>query len=61
MASSKGTELRGLFENFQKATFMRTALAEMGHQQPPTPVETDNTASNSIVNGRAKKNIEQLT
>ena len=34
---------------------MRTALAEMGHQQPPTPVPTDNTAPNSIVNIMAKK------
>ena len=34
---------------------MRTALAEMGHQQPPTLVATDNIATNSIVNGTAKQ------
>ena len=27
----------------------------MGHQQPPTPVETENTTENSIVNGTAKQ------
>ena len=34
---------------------MRTALAEMGHQQPPTPVATDNTVTNSIVTGTSKQ------
>ena len=29
----------------------------MGHQQPPTPVTTDNTSENSIVNGIGKKYI----
>ena len=36
---------------------MQTALAEMDHKQPPTPVATDNTAADSIVNGMAKKKI----
>ena len=36
---------------------MRTALAEMGHLQPPTPMATDNTAANSIVNGTEKHKI----
>ena len=34
---------------------MRTALVEMGHQQPPTPVTTDNTASKIIVNVKSKQ------
>ena len=60
MASATEEELGALFENCQKATSTSTALAEMGHQQPPTPVETENTAANSIVNGTAKKkDIEQ--
>ena len=48
MASAKKAELGGLFENFYKATSMSTALAEMGHIQPPTPVTTNNAATNSI-------------
>ena len=55
MASAMEAELVGLFENFQKAASMRTALAEMGHLQPPTPVEMDNAAANIIVNGTAKQ------
>ena len=34
---------------------MRTVLAEMGHQQPPTPVATTYAAANSIVDGTANK------
>ena len=31
MASATKAELEGLFENFQKETSTRTALADMGH------------------------------
>ena len=55
MASDTEAELGGLFENCQKATSTRTALADMGHQQPTPPAATENTAANSIVNGTAKK------
>ena len=57
MASAMEAELVGLYENCQKETSMRTALAEMGHQQPPTPVATKNTEANSIVNRTAKQKI----
>ena len=50
MASATKEELGGLFENCQKATSTRTALADMDHQQLPIPVATDNKAENSIVN-----------
>ena len=55
MESATESELGGLFENCQKATSTRTALADMGHQQPTPPAATENTAANSIVNGTAKK------
>ena len=57
MASATEAELGGLFENFQKATSMGTALADMGQLQPPTTVATYNTAANSIVNGTSKQKI----
>ena len=60
MASATEAELGGFFEKCQKATSMRTALSDMGHLQPPTPVATDNKVANSIVNGTAKqKYLEQ--
>ena len=55
MASAPEAEMGGLFENCQKSTSMRTALADMGHLQPTTPVATDNTAANSIVNRTANQ------
>ena len=62
MASATEAELGGLFENCQKATSMRTALSEMGHQQPPTPVETDNTAETALsMEQQNKKDLEPST
>ena len=43
--------LGGLFENYYKAISMETARSEIVHQQPPTPVATDNAATNGIANG----------
>ena len=55
--SATEAELVGLFENCQKSTSIRTDLAEMGHQKPPTLVPTDNTAAKSIVKGTEKQKI----
>ena len=57
MESATEAELGGLFENCQKATSTRTALAEMFHIKPPTPMATENTAANKIVNRKAKQKI----
>ena len=59
MALATEAELGGLFEKCQKATSTQTSLAEMGHSQPPTPVETDKTEANIIVYGTSKKNIQR--
>ena len=57
MASATEAELGGLFENCQKEISTRTTLADMGHQIPPTPVSTDNTAANRIFNVKSKHKI----
>ena len=54
---SYGSRTGGLFEKCQKATSTRMALADMDHQQPPTPVATENASANSIVNGTAKQKV----
>ena len=59
MASAMKAELGVLFENCQKATSMRTALAEMGHSQPPTTLATNNILENIILNGTAKQEISR--
>ena len=61
MESATEVELGGLFENCQKETSTRTALSEMGHQQPPTPAATYNTEEKIIVNETGKKYPEQYT
>ena len=55
MESATEAELGGLFENCRKATSMLTALAEMGHSKPPTPVAMENTAAKIIVNRTSKQ------
>ena len=35
---------------------MRTTLAELGHPQPPTPIRTDNSTANGIVNSTIRQN-----
>ena len=60
MVSSTESELGGLFEKYQKAASMSTDLAEMVHQQPPTPIAMDNTAANSIVNRKKQKIFQAI-
>ena len=55
MASATEAELGGLIEKFQKATSMRTALSEMSHPQPPTPMATNISEEHIIVNGTSPK------
>eukprot|EP00957_Ditylum_brightwellii_P142159 10830836-Ditylum_brightwellii.AAC.1 len=55
MVSAAETEIGALFSNTQKGEEMRTALQEMGHLQPPTPVMTDNSTSCGIINNTVKQ------
>ena len=57
MASTTEAELGGAFENCQKATSMRTDLAEMAHQKLPALVATYNTAAKIKANGTKKQKI----
>ena len=59
MSSETESELGGLFENYQKSTYIWDNLAEMGHPQQPTPVSNENTSESSIMNLTAKKDPEQ--
>lgn len=42
--------------NAKLAVPMRTTLTEMGHPQPPTPIRTDNSTANGIVNSTIRQN-----
>jgi hypothetical protein len=45
MSSAAEAELGGLFINAKTAVPIRTTLEELGHKQPPTPIQTDNSTA----------------
>ena len=47
-------KMAGLFTNMKEATALRTTLEEMGHPQPPTPVQVDNSTACGIANDNIK-------
>jgi hypothetical protein len=49
MSSAAEAELGALYVNARKAVPMRHLLKEMGHKQPPTPIQTDNSTAHGIV------------
>ena len=54
MASAAESELGALFLHCQEAVPIRVTLEEMGHPQPPTPVQVDNSTSLVIATGKIK-------
>ena len=50
MSSAAEAELGALFINSKQAIPARNTLEEMGHRQPPTPIQTDNTTAIGVVN-----------
>jgi hypothetical protein len=55
MSSAAEGELGALYINARKAIPMRQLLEEMGHKQPKTPIQTNNSTALGVVN----KNIQQ--
>ena len=49
MSSAAEAELGGLYINSREAVPMRHLLTEMGHPQPPTPIQTDNSTALGVV------------
>jgi hypothetical protein len=45
MSSAAKAEIGSLFLNAKEATILRTTFEEMGHPQPPTSLQTDNTTA----------------
>ena len=50
MSSAAEAELGALFINAREAVHIRNILEEIGHPQPPTPIQTDNSTANRVVN-----------
>ena len=55
MASAAEAELMALYMNGQEAVALRNCLETMGYPQPATPMKTDNSCANGIVNNTMKQ------
>ncbi len=56
MSSAAEAELGSLYINARKGVQERQILTEMGHPQPPTPIQVDNSTAESIINNRVQPN-----
>jgi hypothetical protein len=55
MSSAAEAEIGAVFINVKEGAVLRTTLEELGHIQPPTPMETDNTTATGYNNGKIKQ------
>jgi hypothetical protein len=54
MSSATEAELAGLYIMAREAIYIRIILEELGHVQPPTPLQTDNEMSDGVINGKVQ-------
>jgi hypothetical protein len=54
MASATKAELATLFITASEAVYIRILLMELGHTQPPTPLQTDNAMAEAVTNGKVQ-------
>jgi hypothetical protein len=55
MSSAAVAETGAVFINAKEGAVLRTSLEELGHKQPPTPMETDNITATGYSNGTIKQ------
>jgi hypothetical protein len=55
MSLAAEAEIGAVFINAKEGAVLHTSLQELGHPQPPTPLETDNTTATGYSNGTIKK------
>ena len=61
MSSAAEDELGSLFINCKEAIPARQSLEEMGHKQPPTTMQTDNTTESGVVtNNISSKRLKSM-
>jgi hypothetical protein len=52
MSSAAEAELGALYINAKEAVHIRQMLREMGHPQPRTPIQTDNSTAEGVINSK---------
>jgi hypothetical protein len=55
MSSAAESEIGAVFINAKEGAVLRATLEELGHKQPPTPMETDNNTATGYINGTIKQ------
>ena len=59
VTSAAEAEYAALYMNAKTATPLRHALIEMGHKQPPTPIQSDNTTAVGLANDTIKQRFSK--
>ena len=52
MSSAAEAELGELYIITREAIYVRIILEELGHKHPPTPIQTDNSTVEGVINNR---------
>jgi hypothetical protein len=54
MSSATKAELTGLYIMACEGIYIRIILEELGHVQPPTPLQTHNAMADRVINGKVQ-------
>jgi hypothetical protein len=60
MSSAAEAEIGALYINCKEAILAWHALQYLGHKQPPTPMQTDNTTALGVVNNNVMKKLKLM-
>jgi len=55
LSSATEAEMGALFYNAKDAAWLHTTLQDLGHPQPPTPIQTDNACAAGIINDTVRQ------
>jgi hypothetical protein len=55
MSSAAEAEAGALFLNAKGGMVLHTTLTKMGHPQPPTPLQSNNSTAEGIIDGTVKQ------
>ena len=56
MSSAAEAGLGALYLNAKEAVYLQQILEEMGHPQPKTPIQTNNTTAKGVINNKYSQN-----
>ncbi len=60
VSSAAEAELGALFMNAREAVYLQRILAKMGHPQPKTPIQTDNSTAEGVINSKIQPKRTKL-